>query len=295
VILSARDEDSGQKACGQLAADGCNAKFIPLDVTSKESIFNAAEKIRVDYEGLDILVNNAGIMYSSSKCKDTPYTSQVEATLKTNFYGVLNVCEIMFPLLNENARVVNVTSRLGNMKLYGEDIRNMICSKKLDKHGLLDLMQQYSSAVKNNTHVMAGWPDQNPNSWVPAAYCVSKLALTILTRILAKDWKAKGVLINSCCPGWCRSSLGGQNAPKSAEEGAADIVDVTMKQSNGSYWEDGKENFNILPCEAPMVRIKNVSGYDGKCNDVVFCGEDAMQHVVFFPGDVQNYREEMEE
>ena len=29
------------------------------------------------------------------------------------------------------------------------------------------------------------------------AYCVSKLALTILTRILAKDWKAKGVLINS--------------------------------------------------------------------------------------------------
>ena len=36
-----------------------------------------------------------------------------------------------------------------------------------------------------------------------------------------------------------------------------------------------------------MVRIKNVSGYDGKCNDIVFCGEDAMQHVVFFPGDVQ--------
>ena len=29
------------------------------------------------------------------------------------------------------------------------------------------------------------------------AYCVSKLALTVLTRILAKDWKAKGVLINS--------------------------------------------------------------------------------------------------
>ena len=66
----ARDEDSGQKVCSQLAADGCNAKFIPLDVTSKESIFNAAENIREDYEGLDILINNAGIMYSSSKVRN---------------------------------------------------------------------------------------------------------------------------------------------------------------------------------------------------------------------------------
>lgn len=36
-----------------------------------------------------------------------------------------------------------------------------------------------------------------------------------------------------------------------------------------------------------MVCLKKVEGYDGKCNDVVFCGEDAMQHLIFFPGDVQ--------
>ena len=68
--FAARDEDSGKKACSKLTADGCNAKFISLDVTSKESILNAAEKIRVDYEGLDILINNAGIMYSSSKVRN---------------------------------------------------------------------------------------------------------------------------------------------------------------------------------------------------------------------------------
>ena len=33
-----------------------------------------------------------------------PYSDQVDATMETNFYGVLNVCEVMFPLLNENAR-----------------------------------------------------------------------------------------------------------------------------------------------------------------------------------------------
>ena len=36
-----------------------------------------------------------------------------------------------------------------------------------------------------------------------------------------------------------------------------------------------------------MVCLKKVEGFDGKCNDVVFCGEDAMQHLIFFPGDVQ--------
>ena len=50
-------------------ADGYKAHFIPLDVTSKASICNAAEKIKSDYKGLDILINNAGIMYSSSKVR----------------------------------------------------------------------------------------------------------------------------------------------------------------------------------------------------------------------------------
>ena len=36
-----------------------------------------------------------------------------------------------------------------------------------------------------------------------------------------------------------------------------------------------------------MVSLKKVVGFDGKYNDLVFCGEDAMQHVLFFPGDVQ--------
>lgn len=66
----ARDKISGQNACHKLIADGYNARFIPLDVTSKESIQDAATKVKTEFEGLDILINNAGIMYSSSKVKN---------------------------------------------------------------------------------------------------------------------------------------------------------------------------------------------------------------------------------
>ena len=39
--------------------------------------------------------------------------------------------------------------------------------------------------------------------------------------------------------------------------------------------------------EAPRVRLCDVYGHQGKKNDVVFCGTEAQQHVVYFHGDVQ--------
>lgn len=246
VILTARDEPSGQSACSKLIADGYQACFIPLDVTSKISIHNAAVKIKSEYSGLDILINNAGVMYSSSKSKNIPYADQVEKTLSTNFNGVLRMCETMLPLMKRNSRIVNVTSRLGSMKLYGKEIQSKICSKNLDRDGLVDLMMQYSSKVKSNTHLEAGWPKYEPDSWIPVAYCVSKLAVTVLTRILANECQTPGVLINCCCPGWCKSGLGGESAPKSAESGAVDILNVLSHDTNGVYWEDGQMKLNDL-------------------------------------------------
>ena len=38
---------------------------------------------------------------------------------------------------------------------------------------------------------------------------------------------------------------------------------------------------------SPAVPLPAVVGFDGRKNDVVFCGSEGQQHVVFFPGDVQ--------
>lgn len=39
--------------------------------------------------------------------------------------------------------------------------------------------------------------------------------------------------------------------------------------------------------EAPSVRLTSIPGEQGRKNDVIFCGTEAQQHVVFFHGDVQ--------
>jgi NAD(P)-dependent dehydrogenase (short-subunit alcohol dehydrogenase family) len=55
-----------------------------------------------------------------------------------------------------------------------------------------------------------GWP----------GYRVSKTALNALTRILASELRGSDILVNSVCPGWVRTDMGGSGAPRPVEEGA---------------------------------------------------------------------------
>jgi NAD(P)-dependent dehydrogenase (short-subunit alcohol dehydrogenase family) len=77
-------------------------------------------------------------------------------------------------------------------------------------------------------------------TWSPA-YAASKTALNAITCLLAAALKDKGIAVNSVCPGWCRTEMGGPNAPRSVEEGAAGIVwlaaDAPQKKT-GLFWRD---------------------------------------------------------
>ncbi len=53
------------------------------------------------------------------------------------------------------------------------------------------------------------------------AYRLSKIALNGLTLMLANSVKGTNVLVNAACPGWVRSDMGGPDADRSLEEGAA--------------------------------------------------------------------------
>jgi NAD(P)-dependent dehydrogenase (short-subunit alcohol dehydrogenase family) len=51
-------------------------------------------------------------------------------------------------------------------------------------------------------------------------YRVSKTGLNALTRMLTAELGDENVLVNSCCPGWVRTDMGGPGARLSVEEGA---------------------------------------------------------------------------
>ena len=63
----------------------------------------------------------------------------------------------------------------------------------------------------------AGQLDGEPQAWAPA-YCISKTALNMLTQQLTAA--LPDVMVNSMCPGWCRTEMGGRDAPRTPDEGA---------------------------------------------------------------------------
>ena len=81
------------------------------------------------------------------------------------------------------------------------------------------------------------------NTYAPA-YSMSKTALNAFTRQLAAATKGTGVLVNSACPGWVRTDMGGRNAPRSVEQGADTIVwlaTLGTKGPTGGFFSDRKQ------------------------------------------------------
>ncbi len=68
-------------------------------------------------------------------------------------------------------------------------------------------------------------------------YSVSKATLTAISRMMSKN--VDGVTVVSCCPGWFKSALGGDNAPVSASEAALIPVMIATDDCvvpNGSFF-----------------------------------------------------------
>jgi NAD(P)-dependent dehydrogenase (short-subunit alcohol dehydrogenase family) len=75
-----------------------------------------------------------------------------------------------------------------------------------------------------------------------AAYRISKTALNAVTAILAAELRGK-VAVNSVCPGWVKTDMGGSNAERDVSQGAAGIVWLALdapQDLTGKFVRDGE-------------------------------------------------------
>ncbi|MER5433596.1 SDR family NAD(P)-dependent oxidoreductase [Streptomyces sp. NPDC002588] len=74
------------------------------------------------------------------------------------------------------------------------------------------------------------------------AYSVSKAALNALTRMLAGELGADGVLVNSVCPGWVATDMGGAGGRPVAEGAAGIVWAATLPDDGptGGFFRDGQ-------------------------------------------------------
>jgi NAD(P)-dependent dehydrogenase (short-subunit alcohol dehydrogenase family) len=79
-------------------------------------------------------------------------------------------------------------------------------------------------------------------TWAPA-YSISKTALNGVTGQFAAALARSNIAVNSVCPGWVKTDMGGHEATRSVEEGADTIVWLATEapqSMTGSFVHDRK-------------------------------------------------------
>lgn len=102
------------------------------------------------------------------------------------------------------------------------------------------LLQKSSNARVINVSSGLGRLDDMTNE--SPAYSVSKTAVNALTRQFAGLGAGK-ISVNSICPGWVRTDMGGNGTDRTPEEGAAIIIQLATMENppTGKYLNDAGE------------------------------------------------------
>ena len=229
VFLTSRDEVKGQRAARELAAEKLNATFLQLDVADAQSATRFIEHLQGEEERIDALVNNAGIALDG-------FDEQVaRRTLDVNFYGAVHLTDALMPLLGEDARIVMVSSGLGELSCLSRSRREGFESPVPTRQRLRELMEAFVESVAAGRHRQEGWPS--------SAYRVSKVGLNAFTRILGRELAGSSRLVNAVDPGWVQTDMGGPGATRSVEKGAAGIVWAATLPADGptgGFFRDGR-------------------------------------------------------
>lgn len=73
------------------------------------------------------------------------------------------------------------------------------------------------------------------------AYRLSKTSLNALSKILSNELSSYGIKVNTICPGWVKTDMGGPNATLSVEESSSKIVEFSLKKDfpSGKFLRHG--------------------------------------------------------
>jgi NAD(P)-dependent dehydrogenase (short-subunit alcohol dehydrogenase family) len=96
---------------------------------------------------------------------------------------------------------------------------------------LVQMMQKHRYGRVVNLSSGMGQLEDMQDGW--AAYRVSKAALNAITRMVSSATEGEGILVNSVCPGWVRTDMGGPSASRGVSKGAETAVWLATLPDNG--------------------------------------------------------------
>ena len=122
VFICARDRERIEQALPQIEAcrrnQGQDVQGQSVDVADHVRVTEVLAQAVADFGVPDILINAAGRAYPHY-FQDISY-AMLDETMKTNFYGVWNMCATLVPHMQaRGGYIVNVSSMVGFMGVFG--------------------------------------------------------------------------------------------------------------------------------------------------------------------------------
>ena len=195
VALGARDQSKGEAAAAELLrSEGLELPVIVVDTTDPESCRKAVADTAAMFSSLDVLVNNAGVFLEKTP---TGESSAIDVSPRT-------------------VEATLTTNTIGPMVLTQAAIPLML--------------QQGYGRIVNMSSGMGQLADMGGQF---VGYRMSKAALNAMTRTFAAELGEGPIKINSMCPGWVRTDMGGDDAARSIPEGADTAVWLATLPDDG--------------------------------------------------------------
>jgi NAD(P)-dependent dehydrogenase (short-subunit alcohol dehydrogenase family) len=115
ILLAARDAGRLDGAVSALRAEGVKATPLLMDVSSQDSVRQAAATFAQMGLKLNVIINNAAILQKADRSLVSDSTEMLEQTLCTNCHGPLLVIQSFLSYLSKPARIINLSSQGGSM------------------------------------------------------------------------------------------------------------------------------------------------------------------------------------
>jgi NAD(P)-dependent dehydrogenase (short-subunit alcohol dehydrogenase family) len=203
VFLGARDTEAGEAAAEKLRKEG-------------EEDYGEITVLKIDVSKPDSIRRAAEEFSRESDRLDT----------LVNNAGIL---------LDDDKDVLTITPDIFETTLRTNTVGPLLVSQ-----AFVPFLRKSNAPRIVNVSSGGGQLTDGADGWAPA-YCISKTALNGVTAQLATALPKFAV--NSVCPGWVRTDMGGPNATRSVGEGATGIVWLAVdapQNETGKFWRDRK-------------------------------------------------------
>jgi NAD(P)-dependent dehydrogenase (short-subunit alcohol dehydrogenase family) len=215
AVVTGANRGIGYEICRQLARKG-----LRVVLTSRDPEKGREARKNLAKEGLDVLHHQLNVTDQAS-------VAAIARHIESE-YGRMDV-------LVNNAGILIDSRSTSVLREKEETFRTTL---ETNFYGALRMCQALVPLMQKNRYgrvvnMSSGLGQLDDMGDGTPAYRVSKTALNALTRMVAKAVEGDNILVNSMCPGWVRTDMGGPEASRGVEQGAETAVWLAMLPHDG--------------------------------------------------------------